>query len=212
MKVLAVLGSADARVLELAASLGEVVAVALAPEPDALQRVPAGAQRIYLWEEPLADLLSPSPDGEMARSAVLAALARRLSTPLVVLAETSWGLLGAATAEQLGLPHLSQVLDVEQIEDPAMPLRVSRLGLHGVQKLRGPASVVLSVFPRPVAEPAAAPAPVPRWSLSDLGLTPADLPRPLLRQVQPAPRTRFPARRFATLEELVEQLRQDGLG
>lgn len=209
MKVLAVLGSASARVLELAAALGEVVAVEVAPQATA--QVPAGLQRIHIWDDALAEL-APGSDAEMAHAAVLAALARRLTTPLVVLCETPRGLLGAATAEQLGLPLLSQVLGAEQIEDPSLPLRVIRRCLHGVQQLRGPAAAVLSVVPGSEEPVEASSEPPTRWGLGDLGLTPADLPRPLLRPVLTAPHASFPAKHFATLEELVEQLRQDGLG
>ncbi|MFO0574210.1 MAG: hypothetical protein U1A78_09440 [Polyangia bacterium] len=211
MKVLAVLGSASARVLELAAALGEVVAVSVAQQATALQRAPAGVQRIHVWDDALAEL-APGSDAEMAHAAVLAALARRLTTPLVVLCDSPRGLLGAATAEQLGLPLLSQVLGAEPIDDANLPLRVIRRCLHGVQQLRGPAAAVLSVVPGSEEPAEAASEPVTRWGLGELGLTPADLPRPLLRPVLTAPHASFPARRFATLEELVEQLRQDGLG
>jgi electron transfer flavoprotein alpha/beta subunit len=148
----------------------------------------------------------------MAQAAVLAALARCLTTPLVVLCDTPRGLLGAATAEHLGLPLLSQVLGAELVEEPNLPLRVIRRCLHGVQQLRGPVAAVLSVVPGSEEPVGAQSEPPPRWSLGELGLTAADLPRPLLRQVLPAQRATFPAKQFATLDELVEQLRQDGLG
>ena len=41
---------------------------------------------------------------------------------------------------------------------------------------------------------------------------PRELPRALLRPILPAQHTSFPTKRFSSLEELVEQLRQDGLG
>lgn len=217
MKVLAVLGGADAGVLELAATLGEVVALAVAPQPTALHQASGAAQRVHLWDAALTETVTPTSDGEMVLAAAIAATARRLSTQLVVVAETSRGLLGAAIAEQLALPHLSHVLGAELLPDPAQPLRVSRRCLHGVQQLRGPMMAVLEVFagPGPGGLPSAPPPAelaVETWSLAEVGLTTVELPRALLRPILPAQHTSFPAKRFRSLEELVEQLRQDGLG
>ena len=215
MKVLAVLGGADAGVLELAATLGEVVALAVAPQPTALYQASGAAQRVHLWDAALTETVTPTSDGEMVLAAAIAAAARRLSTQLVVVAETSRGLLGAAIAEQLALPHLSHVLSAELLPDPAQPLRVSRRCLHGVQQLRGPMMAVLEVFAEPGQGPSAPPPSelaVETWSLAEVGLTTVELPRALLRPILPAQHTSFPAKRFSSLEELVEQLRQDGLG
>lgn len=212
MKVLAVLGGADAGVLELAATLGEVVALAVAPQPTALHTASGAEQRIHLWDPALNETVTPTSDGEMVLAAAIAATARRLSTQLVVVAETSRGLLASAIAEQLALPHISNVLGAELLPDPAQPLRVSRRCLHGVQQLRGPMMAVLEALAQSPSEPPRAELAVESWSLAEVGLTTVELPRALLRPVLPEQRTSFPAKRFSSLEELVEQLRQDGLG
>lgn len=212
MKILAVLGGADAGVLELAATLGEVVALVVAPQPTALYQASSAAQRVHLWDAVLAETVTPSSDGEMVLAAVIAATARRLSTQLVVVSETPRGLLAAAIAEQLALPHISHVLGAELLSDPAQPLRISRRCLHGVQTLRGPAMAVLEVFAKSSSLSPQAELAVETWGLAEVGLTAVELPRALLRPVLPAQHTSFPAKRFSSLEELVEQLRQDGLG
>lgn len=212
MKVLAVLGGADAGVLELASTLGEVVALTVAPQPTALHQASGAAQRVHLWDAALAETVTPTSDGEMVMAAAIAAAARRLSTQLVVVPETPRGLLAAAIAEQLALPHISHVLGAELLPDPAQPLRVSRRCLHGVQQLRGPMMAVLEVFAQGSSEAPPTELAIETWSLAEVGLTTVELPRALLRLILPALHTSFPARRFSSLEELVEQLRQDGLG
>lgn len=227
MKVVAMLGAADSAVLRVARRLGEVTALAVSADRTALDAV-AAVQRVRLWDEALARLPAIGADREAVLATVLAAAARRLDGQLFVIAETPIGYLGSAVAEQLNLAHLSHVVDAALLdEDKEGPqLVVTRRCLHGLQRLRGPASAVLCVLPaRGSAAPADAPAEAPAtaepaappeaevlWSLADVGLSGAELPRPLLRPLLPAQRTSFAPRRFDSVESLVARLRQDGLG
>lgn len=225
MKVVAMLGAADSAALRVARRLGEVTALAVSPDSAALAAV-AVAQRVRLWDPALAKLPAIGADREAVLATVLAAAARRLDAQLFVIAETSVGYLGSAVAEQLNLAHLSHVVDAAlSQEDPECPqLTVTRRCLHGLQRLRGPASAVLCVLAAPGgaakqvladapgSDGAPAAEPEVLWSLADVGLSAAELPRPLLRALVPAQRTSFVPRRFDSVESLAARLRQDGLG
>ncbi len=223
MKVVAMLGAADSAVLRVARRLGEVTALAVSADRKALDAV-AAVQRVRLWDEALARLPAIGADREAVLATVLAAAARRLDGQLFVIAETPIGYLGSAVAEQLNLAHLSHVVDAALLdEDKEGPqLVVTRRCLHGLQRLRGPASAVLCVLPArgrtaAAASPATSEQTAPAaaevtWSLADVGLSAAELPRPLLRPLLPAQRTSFAPRRFDSVESLVARLRQDGLG
>lgn len=223
MKVVAMLGAADSAVLRVARRLGEVTALAVSADRTALDAV-AAVQRVRLWDEALARLPAIGADREAVLATVLAAAARRLDGQLFVIAETPIGYLGSAVAEQLNLAHLSHVVDAALLdEDKEGPqLVVTRRCLHGLQRLRGPASAVLCVLPArgrtaDAASPATPEQTAPAaaevtWSLADVGLSAAELPRPLLRPLLPAQRTSFAPRRFDSVESLVARLRQDGLG
>lgn len=224
MKVVAILGPADSAVLRVARSLGEVTALAVSPDSTSLSRVTGVKQRVHVWDDALATLPTTGSDREAILATVLSAAARHLDAQLFVLSETPVGYLGSAFAEQLNLAHLSQVIDAAVLEGESEnpQLRVSRRCLHGVQRLRGPAAAVVCVLP--VAADGAAAATSPEggesaepvidrtWSLANIGLVKAELPRPLVRAVVPAQHTRFAPRRFDSLDSLVARLRQDGLG
>ena len=225
MKVVAMLGAADSAVLRVARRLGEVTALSMSPDSAAFASV-AATQRVRLWDPALAKLPAIGADREAVLATVLAAAARRLDAQLFVIAETSIGYLGSAVAEQLNLAHLSHVVDATlSQEDPESPqLTVTRRCLHGLQRLRGPASAVLCVLAAPGGATRQAPADAAgpddaresrakvSWSLADVGLSAAELPRPLLRPLVPAQRTSFVPRRFDSVESLAARLRQDGLG
>lgn len=232
MKVVAILGPADPAVLRVACGLGEVTALAVSPDSTSLSLAAGVKQRVQIWDDALSTLPSAGADREAILATVLAAAARHLDSQLFVVAETSVGYLGSAIAEQLNLAHLSQVVAAAIVDgDSENPqLRVSRRCLHGIQRLRGPAAGVLCVLPtasdlaapdkKAVAgggsDDAVAPADdrqIDRiWSLANIGLVKAELPRPLVRPVVPAQHTRFAPRRFDNLDQLVARLRQDGLG
>lgn len=230
MKVVAILGTADAAVLRVACGLGEVTAIAVNPNGTSLRFAAGAKQRVQIWDDALGALPPSGADREAILATVLAAAARQLDAQLFVVAETAVGYLGSAIAEQLNLAHLSQVVAATLVDgDSENPqLRVSRRCLHGVQRLRGPAAGVLCVLPAAGDFAATATAtggestesaasaggqPIERtWSLANIGLVKAELPRPLVRPVVPAQHTRFGPRRFDNLDQLVARLRQDGLG
>ena len=222
MRVVAMLGHADQAVLRVASSLGEVTALAISPDSARLDAAAVATQRVRLWDEALADLPPVGSDREAVLATAFAAAARRLESQIFVIAETAVGYLGSAVAEQLNLCHLSQVIEVVLLggESANPQLRVMRRCLHGIQRLQGPAAAVLCVLPTAddaVSQAAAAPAETPlvvetTWSLADVGLAAAELPRPLCRLVDAATPTRFAPRLFDSVEALVARLRQDGLG
>lgn len=228
MKVVAILGPADPAVLRVACGLGEVTALAVSPDSTSLSRAVGVKQRVQIWDDALATPPPVGADREAILATVLAAAARHLDAQLFVIAETSVGYLGSAIAEQLNLAHLSQVVAAAIVdgESENPQLRVSRRCLHGVQRLRGPAAGVLCVLPMASdfaavaadgagdgAATQAGEPPLDRtWSLANIGLVKAELPRPLVRPVVPAQYTRFAPRRFDNLDQLVARLRQDGLG
>ena len=232
MKVVAILGPADPAVLRVACGLGEVTALVVSPDSTSLSRAVGVKQRVQIWDEALATLPPVGADREAILATVLAAAARHLDAQLFVIAETAVGYLGSAIAEQLNLAHLSQVVAAAVVdgETENPQLRVSRRCLHGVQRLRGPAAGVLCVLPTASdfaaadktaaagggSEGAPTQAGEPQidrtWSLANIGLVKAELPRPLVRPVVPAQQTRFAPRRFDNLDQLVARLRQDGLG
>jgi hypothetical protein len=222
MKVVAMLGTVDEAVLRVAHSLGEVTTLAISPSADLPETAGPITQRIRVWDEALGELPAVGSDREAVLATVFAAAARRLDAQLFVIAETSIGYLGSAVAEQLNLAHLSQVVQATLLgpESATSQLRVMRRCLHGVQKLRGPAAAVLCVLPGAAPQPAdTADEPKPGvavdetvWTLADIGLVRSELPRPLVRVLQPAQSSGFAPRRFDSVESLAARLRQDGLG
>lgn len=222
MKVVALLGadtSADGIVLQLAQSLGSVIALWVGADAEPLAQAQLAARRLQVWDAALSSL----PDANSAREAVLAmvvaAAARQLDAQLFVIAETADGYLGPAIAEQLNVAHVSQVLGAQLATDSETPqLQVQRRCLHGVQRLRGPCAAVLCVLPVSSASAVAAPAPsaasvpaIEHWSFTELGLSDSDLPRPLLSIVPTPVNLQFGPLRFDSVESLARRLKQDGL-
>ncbi len=232
MKVVALAGEADFSVISLAVRLGECVAVAIAANASATvlaQARAAGASRlIQLWDNSFAESQRDPLGHEQILAPVLSALGRQLESSFFIVPETVNGWLGPALAEELGVTHVSGVLDAALAppaadsasspkalaQAPPMVI-VRRRCLQGVQRLRGPAIGVLCVLPHSVASSAKLP-PVgnvvsERWDLARLGIGPVDLPRPLLRPILPERRSVLSGRTFDSLEALALRLRQDGL-
>lgn len=219
MKVLAFVSPQCGRGLEIAATLGEPVALAVAPDDSVFAglSLAASVECIRVWDEALDPKPFHAMDVEARMAAVVAQAARRLGTAVVVLTESLTGFLGAAVAEQLNLAHVSEVISAKSvvgIEDELL-LQVRRRGLRSVQVLCGAAQAVLSVLPPlssgPDASPAVTDPPKPTlWSLQDVSLSAADLPTPQLQIMGKSVRRHRP-RLFLGAEALVERLRRDGL-
>ncbi|HMU41374.1 MAG TPA: hypothetical protein PKE31_20360 [Pseudomonadota bacterium] len=216
MKVLVLVSPLCGRAVKLAASLGDVYALALA-ETDAVFSgvpLPDSARRVRVWDKMFQDDALHPFDGEARAAVVVAQVARHVGASTVLLTESTAGYLGAAVAEQLNLALVSDVISA-QLEGRSDPeLVVSRRGLRHVQTLRGGVQAVLSVLP-PLTESTQTievenGAPSTVLSLEDLSLSAADLPAPTLR-TQNAPQRHHQPRLFLGAELLVERLRRDGL-
>ncbi len=232
MSVLALLGMADQAVVRLATRLGETTAVQIAASPPSAETLDLltkhGVSRVlHIWDPALLTALESSEEQELIYVAVLTSVVRHVDVTTLVVGDGSHAWLGPALAEDLDLPHVTGVLDAVPVEPGkkgASDVLVQRLCLQGVQRLRGPGRSVLAVLPYgPLPQLALPSTPngdssprgvapsVERWSLEKLGLHPEDLPRSLLKLLQPERRSVFPSREFERIEDLAERLRQDGL-
>lgn len=216
MKVLMLVSPQCQRAAQIASSLGDVVALAIAPDDTvfASLSLPASSTRIRLWDESLDPSSFHSFDVEARHAAVLAQAARRLGTSIVLLTESLTGFLSAGIAEQLNLAHVSEVVSAKLVSDgdDDPQLLVHRRGLRSLQVLRGTSQAVLSVLPslQPASEPAQSVTSVTEWSLHDVSLGVADLPSPQLQVVAQSVRHHRP-RLFLSPGALVARLRSDGL-
>jgi hypothetical protein len=229
MSALALLGLAEQAVVRVAAQLGPATAVQIAAAPPSTETqawlAKNGVSRvIHIWDSALEAALEASLERELIYASVLNSLLRQVEATTLVVGDGKHAWLGPALAEDLDLAHVTGVLDAVPV-GPALgekgDVLVQRLGLQGVQRLRGPARCVLAVLPfgplPQLALPAVAPSPraatpsLERWDLDKLGLHPEDLPRSLLKLLQPEKHSVFPGRTFDSIEELVDRLRQDGL-
>lgn len=219
MRVLAFVSPQCGRALDIAALLGEPVALAVAADDSvfaSLSLDPA-IERIRVWDEALDPSSLHAMDVEARQAAVVAQAARRLGTAVVVLTDSVTGFLGAAVAEQLNLAHVSEVVSAKRVAggDDEQLLQVRRRGLRSVQVLCGAAQAVLSVLPPLPSETSQPPDgtewPKPTvWSLQDVSLSAADLPMPQLRILSKSVRRHRP-RLFVGADALVDRLRRDGL-
>ena len=235
MSTLAILGLADEAVVRTAAQLGPAIAVHMASEALSAEQLSrlgsAGVSKvIHIWDASLASALESSIEQALIYVSLITSLVRQVEVTTLVVGDGNHGWLGPTLAEDLDLPHITGVLDAVPVEPGKSPaigkgdILVQRLCLQGVQRLRGPSRCVLAVLPfGPLPQLALAPARaavaaakpsvpmVDAWDLDRLGLHPEDLPRSLLKLLQPERCTTFSARTFDSVEQLAERLRQDGL-
>jgi electron transfer flavoprotein beta subunit len=209
--------SADAAVVHAAVALGETTVVMAAPdEADAHALLGAaladGAQQaIRLWDAALdaTDYLGVA----YTLAAAVRAAAGELASRATVLLCGDGGACGvaAAVAERLGLPHLAQVLSVEERDGKLLARRAvgGRLRLYAAEP---PALVCLAggaALPLPAASaPTEA---VQSWTLSKIGLSPEELGYRRRFRPQPAPGPSPRALEFNDARALAERLRADGL-
>ncbi len=218
MNVLMLVSPQGQRAWQIASSLGETIALAIAPDDSVFSSLtmPASIQRIRIWDDSLDPSSLHSFDAEARHAAVIAQAARRLGTSVVLVTETLTGFVSAGLAEQLNLAHVSEVVSATLLSDgnDEPQLQVFRRGLRRMQVLRGTSQAVLSVLPS--LQPDVAPAnsssssAVTLWSLQDVSLTVADLPSPQLQVVSQSVRHLRP-RLFLSPGALANRLRSDGL-
>lgn len=216
MNVLMIVSPQCQRAWQIASSLGEPIALAIAKDDSVFSslNMPASVQRIRIWDEAL-DPSSLHPfDVEARHAAVIAQAARRLGTSVVLVTETQTGFVSAGIAEQLNLAHVSEVVSATLLSDgnDDPQLQVQRRGLRRLQVLRGTSQAVLAVLPslQPDAASDQTSVVVTEWSLPDVSLTVADLPSPQLQVVAQSARHLRP-RLFLSPGALVNRLRSDGL-
>ena len=228
-RVLYMLNPADESALELALRLrpagGRVTALNVGPEPaDALLRdaLAAGVERAArIWDPELG------PIKPALTSILLAAALRATGLPDLVLcgghsADRGSGTVPALLAEQLDWPALTDVTRFEVNAGRALVQRRLARGARAESEVRLPAVLGLDldgIRLRQASLPSlmrAKHAPIPRYGLDDLDLSPQDLrfPAMTLHEVMPPrPRARilFAPDPTALPEERVEQILSAGV-
>jgi electron transfer flavoprotein beta subunit len=200
--------SRDLVAARLAKRLGEVTAVAVAPEePQVLSALSAtGAERtLRLWDEALEGV------DYLGTALALAGAVRALGkVQVVVCADGGTAAVGPAVAERLGWPHLGRVVDAA-VENGRLVAK-RRIG-NSMRKLAAAPPAVLCVSEEPMGPltAAAGDLKLETWSLADAALTAAELTYRRSFRPQPAEGPTGEARRFANIDELVARLRADGL-
>ena len=226
MSTLAILGLADEAVIRTATQLGPTIAVHIASEAPSAEQLSrlgvAGVSRlIHIWDAALPGALESNIEQALIHVSLLTSLVRQVEVTTLVVGDGNHAWLGPTLAEDLDLPHVTGVLDAvpaEPIKSPAAgkgDILVQRLCLQGVLRLRGPARCVLAVLPfgplpqlalsaaRPAKDTVRPAVPtVDFWNLDRLGLHPEDLPRSLLKLLQPARCTTFPLVRLTRSNSL----------
>lgn len=229
MKVLVLAGAGCAQAVQIALRLGEVTVLEvldrrpeIRPNPARRDHVGVG-QSLRLCDEVLFSRLQDITERLCTLTSVLAAATRTYAPEIVIVPEDSSVAVGPLLAEELDWPHVTGVVDAQLMPNLVVPteqdLLVKRLVLRGIQRLRGPAKAVLSVWPsmRPAstssggAESRRKSVESQDINLSSLGLCAEDLQRPLLRATRPERRSLYAGKAFDTVEDLAERLRQDGL-
>jgi electron transfer flavoprotein beta subunit len=153
-----------------------VIAVAPPADEPGLARISGGARAVRAWD----DVLNDADYDGLART--LAATCRYVGFDVVVCgdraARGALGAVGPATAEHLGVPHLSGVVDASWHDDGRLALTRREDG--GVRRFLCAAPLVIAARPpQPHGPPAAArPADAPAveaFTLEALGLRPEEL-------------------------------------
>jgi len=211
----------DLAALRLGATLAETTVVAVAPAGDAAEallsraRDDGAARTVRLWDESLAatDYLGVA----YALSAMVrTAVGDLAAQPTVILCgDRGRGAVGAAVAERLQVPHLSDVIGAQLVDGRV----VARRRAGAVVRLyaaRPPVVLCVSAtagaLPKPEAAGwTAAAGSTEDWTLEKVGLTPAELSYRKRFRPHPSPGPNATPRVFADVPSLLERLRSDGL-
>jgi electron transfer flavoprotein alpha/beta subunit len=219
MRAVALLRRApDVALVRAAAALGDVVALAAAPdEPEtramlAAARAAGAGRLVRLWE-PALDAADYLGVGYALAAAVRGAVGDLGAAPTVILAgDRGRGAVGPAVAERLGVPLLGQVHAVE-LRDGRLVARRRARGLVRSFAATPPALVCVVV-----AEATAAPSGqdtilegVEDWTLSKIGMSAAEVGYRRRFAPQPATAPTPHPLRLAGAAALLARLRADGL-
>lgn len=198
----------DLPAARLAARLGDVIALAVAPDGDDIRKLLAssGARRaVRLWDEALEGV------DYLGVALALAGAVRTLGdVEVVVCGDAGSAAVGPALAERLGWPHLGRVLDAWQEKDKLFARRRSAGELH---KLAAAPPAVLCVAEDATADGDGGSCDVESWTLAQASLTAAELSYRRSFRPHPAegPHEKPAPRRFSDVKSLLERLRADGL-
>jgi electron transfer flavoprotein alpha/beta subunit len=204
--------ASDLAALRVALSLGETVALAVAPDGEeprgalSAARAAGAVRAVRLWDDSIGEI------DYLGVATALAGALRKLGLPTaIVCGDGGSGAVGPALAERLALPHLGRVLDA-RIEGDKLLAR--RRGLRAIHKFAATPPAVLCVIDQ-------APPEAPKetngggeievWSLGDAQLSVAELSYRRSFRPQPASGPTPSPRRFADVAALVARLRDDGL-
>jgi len=203
----------DVALVRAAKPLGEIIAVSVGAEADALPVLAAaraaGATRlIRLWDPGLEknDYLGVS----YTLAAAIRAIGDPTATPTAIVAgDRGRGVVGPAVAERLGVPLLGQILTVEISDDK---LVAKRRGRDVVRSFAAapPALVCLLLDGEPTQTTADA-GEVESWTLTKVGLSAAELSYRKHFATKPAKGPTPKPRKLADVNALVAQLRAEGL-
>jgi electron transfer flavoprotein beta subunit len=205
--------------VSLAASLGEITAIAVAPPGEAIEAVLAdararGAERaIRLWDDAM------ETTDYLGVAYALAATVRTVlggdltANPAVILCgDEGRGAVGPAVAERLAIPHLGEVIGA-QIDDGRVVARRRSGSVVRLYAARPPlvlcASTVAGEAKAKVAQPGASM--TESWGLGQAGLTGAELAYRKRFRPHPSAGPESKARVFTDVSALVERLRADGV-
>jgi electron transfer flavoprotein alpha/beta subunit len=213
--------AADVALVRAAAALGETTAIAVGAEGEVLPvlsaaRAAGAARVVRLWDPGLetTDYLGVA----YTLAAAVKTLGDPAATATVILAgDRGRGVVGPAVAERLGVPLLGQVLAVA-IDDGKLVAK--RRGREVVRNYAAALPALACLLVDEAATAAATPADatpagdvdkVESWTLSNVGLSAAELSYRKHFATRPAVGPRHQPRRFPDVAALVAQLRAEGL-
>jgi electron transfer flavoprotein beta subunit len=211
--------AADVALVPAAAAIGEITAIAVGAEDETLPvlaaaRAAGAARVIRLWDPGLetTDYLGVA----YTLAAAIKTIGDPAATPTVILAgDRGRGVVGPAVAERLGVPLLGQVLAVALDEGKLVAKRRGREVVRNyAASLPALACVIVdgaAAVPAASASGAADLDKVESWTLSNVGLSAAELSYRKHFATKPAKGPAHKPRRFADVAALVAQLRAEGL-
>jgi electron transfer flavoprotein alpha/beta subunit len=215
---------ADLALVGLGRTLGETTAISVVPLDhrsmallSATQH--AGATRtIQLWDAALAETDYLGVAHTLAAAVRLASDNLGAQAAVILCGDRGRGCIGAAVAERLDIPHLGQVLHVEEREGRLLARRQARNCIR-LYATAPPALVSLMTDRNAAALPQAGagaaavlpPRELETWSLEQVGLDADELIHRSQMRPRPSPGPSAQTQLFTDAQTLTLRLRADGL-
>ena len=211
--------AADVALVRAATALGETIAIAVGAEGETLPvlaaaRAAGAGRALRLWDPGLetTDYLGVA----YTLAAAVKTIGDPTATPTVILAgDRGRGVVGPAVAERLGVPLLGQVLTVALDDGKLVAKRRGREVVRSyAAALPALACVIVdgaTAAPGSAADAAATSDGIESWTLSNVGLSAAELSYRKHFATRPAVGPMRVPRRFDDVGALVKQLRAEGL-